>query len=486
MPDPWNTFLASPFPKRLGMILDPANANLLRSRLGRAAFDDYLKLADVVDDDHLSAGPAPNLVFVPGVMGSLLASGGLGGVWWIDIRSRSHINDLRLAPGGLSDADARSDVRPFEVDMSYEGFFAAAFRTDQFRHASFPFDWRKPLSASTSQLRDKVLAISAGNGGKAVHLVAHSMGGLMVRTTMMRHPELWSKVGKVVFLGTPHYGSPAIGGYLKNHLWGFDLLTLLGRYLDRETLRSMWGVISLLPAPMSIYPGTRLGQLPKAGCNRPSEHPCANFDLYDADAWHLSIDGDNKARLQEVLDGAAGLHRDLFNWHMSLDQDTRDRMAVIAGVGYKTLFCLAYKNAFGFRWEHMDRITARGPGDVHREGDGRVPLASAELEFVGETRYVHAEHGRLATVPNVYQDVFLFLADREMKLPKSSQDALSLHLSMQSSESITPALAGPPLGNNGEDPGYLNFGTADESQLVGLENALTSEKLPEFTRLRLL
>lgn len=45
------------------------------------------------------------------------------------------------------------------------------------------------------------------------------MGGLVVRTALMRHPELRNHVGKIVFIGTPH-GSPAIGGYLKNHLWG--------------------------------------------------------------------------------------------------------------------------------------------------------------------------------------------------------------------------------------------------------------------------
>ena len=64
-----------------------------------------------------------------------------------------------------------------------------------------------------------------------MHIVAHSMGGLMVRTTLMNYPELWRRVGRIVFIGTPHYGSPAIAGYLKNHLWGFELLALLGRYL---------------------------------------------------------------------------------------------------------------------------------------------------------------------------------------------------------------------------------------------------------------
>ncbi len=484
--DLWNDFLAASFPKRLEMALNAANVATLRSRLGAQAFDEYLKLASVVDDHHLSAGPIPNVIFIPGVMGSLLASRGLGGVWWMDIRSRKHINDLRLASDGLSDADMRANVQPFEVDMRYEGFFAAVFRTDEFRHVSFPFDWRKPLSTSTSQLRDKLLAASAGNGGRPIHLVAHSMGGLVARTTLMYHPELWSKVGKIVFLGTPHYGSPAIGGYLKNHLWGFDLLALLGRYLDRETLRSMWGVIGLLPAPSGIYPGTREGQVSTSDGRQPTSHPCSNFDFYNADAWHLSLDSESRANLQTILDGTARHYQELHYWHTSLDQEMRDRMAVIAGVGYRTLFRLAYKKSFGFLWEHMDRITDRRPGDPHREGDGRVPLASAMLEMVGQTRYIHAEHGRLATVPQVYQDVFRFLSDRDMKLSSSPEDALSLHLSEQDSDSTTPELAGPPYGDDDEDPGYLDFAAVDDSRLAVLEGALAAEQLPGFGRLHLL
>ena len=52
---------------------------------------------------------------------------------------------------------------------------------------------------------------------------------MLIRVALMIHgEELWSRLGRIVFVGTPHYGSPAIGGYLKNHFWGFDML--LARY----------------------------------------------------------------------------------------------------------------------------------------------------------------------------------------------------------------------------------------------------------------
>ena len=37
-------------------------------------------------------------------------------------------------------------------------------------------------------------------------------------------------------------GRQLLQGYLKNHLWGFDLMVLLGKYLSRETFRSFWGI----------------------------------------------------------------------------------------------------------------------------------------------------------------------------------------------------------------------------------------------------
>ena len=80
-------------------------------------------------------------------------------------------------------------------------------------HAIFGYNWRKSLLHSTTKLRDLVLALHRDNGQKNVNLVGHSMGGLMVRASLMQHgPELWPKIGKIVFIGTPHYGATAIAG----------------------------------------------------------------------------------------------------------------------------------------------------------------------------------------------------------------------------------------------------------------------------------
>ncbi|GAA2135983.1 hypothetical protein GCM10009760_15130 [Kitasatospora kazusensis] len=472
------SFLAGDTSARLALLRDQGATPVLQPLLGPAAFSELSALATATGSTHLADNGPTNLVFVPGVMGSVLASEGIGGIWWLDVRFRKHIDDLGLSADGLADRHPAFRVTPVAVDFSYEGFLVAAARRDGIHQIPFPYDWRKPLLASADRLHEKLLAErDQGSDHRPIHLVAHSMGGLVVRTALMHHPEMWRHVGKVVFLGTPHYGSPAIGGYLKNHLWGFELLALLGRYLSRDTFRSLWGVLSLLPAPADIYPAVST----LAGVAE-NPHPCANFDLYSAPAWRLGLSTAEELRLQTVLDAAAAHHRDLHSWHQSLDQSLRDRMAVIAGVGYRTLFRLAYIKHFGFRWEHMDRVTERTPGDPHREGDGRVPLASAQLDWIGETRYVMGKHDSLPNLTAVQEDIWRFLAGQPMRLPTAPAAALSGHLGAGSALMASRG----PLGRAPDDPGYLNFAAPTSDRLAELETALGSGFLPEFIQIRLL
>ena len=131
------------------------------------------------------------------------------------------------------------------------------------------------------------------------------------------------------------------------------------------------------------------------------DHPCANFDMYVAKDWNLDLTPEATVRLQYVLSGAKVFHQKLFKAHQNLDQDFRDRMLVIAGVGYKTLFRVEFKKEFWGLWEHTIKEMDRIRGNPDREGDGRVPLSSAALENV-PLRFVKGVHGGLANIPAVY------------------------------------------------------------------------------------
>src|SRR5262249_20122970 len=76
-----------------------------------------------------------------------------------------------------------------------------------------------------------------------------------------------------------------------------------------------------------------------------------------------------------------------------------------------------------------------------REGDGRVPLASARIENV-QTRYVKGVHAGLQNIPEVYRDVFNWLNERSLQLPESEAEALSQHLAAGGGGSEAPHLDG--------------------------------------------
>jgi len=272
---------------------------------------------------------------------------------------------------------------------------------------------------------------------------------------------------------------------LKNHFWGTELMALLGLYLSRETLRSLWGVLSLLPAPRGVYPGTRSGDAMTWGSEGGYVHPCVNFDLYQVEQWRLDLTAAQSSQLQTILDDTADVHRQMYEAHRATSQELRDRMLVIAGVGYRTLFRLAYEPRFFGLWERATKETALVRGDPHRDGDGRVPLASAMLEDVA-IRYVKGVHGGLPNIPSVYGDVFNWLREKPLLLPDSVDGALSGHLAGPE-ESEAPHLDGTASASQfTDDAGLWTVERPPTERLEALRQSLEAETLPEFTRVRLL
>ncbi len=71
---------------------------------------------------------------------------------------------------------------------------------------------RKPLDALAEDIHPSLDRFAQGLDG-AVHLVCHSMGGLLARVYLARHRP--ARLGRVVMLGTPNGGSE-IADRLKN------------------------------------------------------------------------------------------------------------------------------------------------------------------------------------------------------------------------------------------------------------------------------
>lgn len=118
-----------------------------------------------------------------------------------------------------------------------------------FRYAS--------VSATMAQVTDRLSAFIDKLRARELHLVGHSLGGLIVYRFLERFPE--QPPGRVVFLGTPAVASRA-ATRVSRARWG---RSLLGRCVGEELLnaqRRAWTA----PRDLGVIAGTRalgLGRL---------------------------------------------------------------------------------------------------------------------------------------------------------------------------------------------------------------------------------
>jgi hypothetical protein len=205
----------------------------------------------VTADDYRKRAPVPQpVVFVlPGIMGSELSVD--GAAIWMDI--------FALAVGGLARLQSDIKVRASGLIRSAYGSLCTYLATTH-EVVPFPYDWRLSIADSAEALRlaleDKLLQTEAQE--QPIRLLAHSMGGLVVRA-MLATPEgkqTWSRICKhpgarFIMLGTPNGGSHAI----PTVLIGRDALVKKLALLDLKhdyagllaTITAFQGILDLLP-----------------------------------------------------------------------------------------------------------------------------------------------------------------------------------------------------------------------------------------------
>ncbi|MFO1272011.1 MAG: CHAT domain-containing protein [Rubrivivax sp.] len=153
-----------------------------------------------------AATPRPIVVVVPGTMGSALAVGDAE-VW---------LSYWRLLKGGLADIGwGARNVKAVELLEQFYGpllqHLAQAHRVEV-----FPYDWRLSVRASADALAAQLEALlpEAKRTQQPLHIVAHSMGGLVARSMIAdggRGSAVWREMGtlkasRLLMLGTPNRG----------------------------------------------------------------------------------------------------------------------------------------------------------------------------------------------------------------------------------------------------------------------------------------
>lgn len=191
------------------------------------------------------SGERAIVVLLPGIMGSNLSDG----------NNKLWLNYFNILGGGLLDLDNTHDskiVADSVVKSSYKRLYDSL--TEKYDVVIYPFDWRMQLGECASKFDIKIKELM--RLGQPIKIIGHSMGGVLVRDFIIKHPLTWqelndSKDFQLVFLGSPLQGSFRILTVLFGEDAIINKLSMLDLKHTKKELLSMFskfeGILSLLP-----------------------------------------------------------------------------------------------------------------------------------------------------------------------------------------------------------------------------------------------
>jgi pimeloyl-ACP methyl ester carboxylesterase len=343
-----------------------ADEQALKEYFGEAEYHYVQQLAEQAHVLRSRTSILGNVVLLPGIMGSYLttvASSGDEDLIWVSLGrlALGRLERLQLTPpDGSKGVNPAFQVKATGIDKRTYTRAMLWLRT-RWHVEAFPYDWRQDIGYAADAL---ATFIGRTFGEQPVHLVAHSLGGLVARSFICRHHELWRRMrqndqsqgGRLIMLGTPNFGSFAISQALTGIeplvrlLAAADVVHNLTELLD--ILNTFVGTYQMLPAPSKI--------------------PAPMQAIYRQQSWGLP------SVLQQHLDRALQFHSELEKPE-TIDPE---RMIYIAGSGQETLAGLSIVTPGEFDYT------------ITHDGDGRVPYALGLLPDV-PTYYVNASHGDL-------------------------------------------------------------------------------------------
>lgn len=280
---------------------------------------------------------------------------------------------------------------------------------------TFPYDWRYGVSGvmpdgktNSDLLGEKINEILQQTGADKVDVVAHSMGGLVVKKYVMDNPAD-NKIGKAVFVGVPNTGAPkAVKGLIQGDNFGIPWLA------DSEVKK----ISANMPSAYDLLPSRQYYNV-----SGDSFIEVVNrTDLFNTEIRNLNYE-ESKSFLTDdhglnslALTGAENLHtQDFDNFDMrTAGVDLYAIDGCKAGTLGKVIEVRA-KDIFG-----GDYITYSKPKEV--PGDGTVPLESAtNLPIDQNNKYyaLVAEHGKMVSQNGIRQEIVNLVAESSLPVPGS-------------------------------------------------------------------
>ncbi len=335
------------------------------------------------------------VVLLPGIMGSMLSSirGVTTSVWinpLIFLQGNAHF--LRMSEDGTQDGCGEVDIVPTGLEiLTYVQMGMRLNRETELYE--FPYDWRRSLEYNADVLHD-CLERWAGGSDRKFSLVAHSMGGLVSRTYIARHPQAAEKrVKQLIMMGTPNFGATnAIETLFTGNSLMDTVDKLNGQNGMREVVKSLPGVYNLLPAPQDVFPSGKTY--------------AADWDIYDAASW--GVPGIS----QTHLNGAKKTHV------LLAKDDPQMPVIQIAGCNLETLITVKRPASVPSAAAAAVKLALNGSrvAEGAESGDGTVPLWSAVLPKA-KVFYIEEKHGKLPANRKVQAAVLNLIHGKDSPLP---------------------------------------------------------------------
>ncbi|MCU0382219.1 MAG: CHAT domain-containing protein, partial [Chitinophagaceae bacterium] len=319
------------------------------------------------------SGKKPIVILLPGIMGSSLRKNG----------QRIWINYFKFITGALP--ELRMKEKGIEatglIRTSYASL-GAFLKNENFDVVTFAYDWRLPLTESAARFNEEVQKLLVHK--QPIKIMAHSMGGVLVRDFMLGHPDTWKGLSqsdgfKLIFLGSPLGGSFRIP-YV---LFGKDsIIKTLGRVDLLNSRKKLLGIFSRFQGLLNLMP----------------IDPEQGHDFGDQAHWNMlkAVFGDDKWPIPEPTDlGDFKKYRD----NILARQDTIDyqNIVYVAGQDTSTPAGIRIEGDGGSR-SMVFLHTAEGDQSV--TWDSGIPKALVESNQV---YYVPVTHGKLANEPSLFK-----------------------------------------------------------------------------------
>jgi hypothetical protein len=381
-------------------------------------------VAEVEYDPWIGKTAAPEhnpIIIVPGITGSVINKNyGDKSELWPNIPklalspTDTFLNDLELTKGGNV-----SSTRPVTVgdiirsaggEDVFDGLIASLLQHGYKEGVDLfvmPYDWRLSNTQTESLLKKSIADALKSSGKEKVNIIAHSAGGLLVKDYLAQN--LTTPIDHLFFIAVPHLGAPKS---FKALMYGDDM-----GY--NFSLANALSIHVLNPNRIKVI----TQNMPSVYELLPSKAYIDSVGSYVLDLFGPTPLSNNAAINSYMI--AAGRNSALFSFAQTL-HDATDGMDFSGTSTYNFVGCgltktigkmvITQKESLGLDGMHVvpeDRL-------VYRQGDGTVPMVSANAAAGAKTYYVTSgSHGTMPSTTEVEAAIHTVLNNEAIDTSKS-------------------------------------------------------------------